>query len=322
MNHSLSSAADGILSYFHLTTQHRMFTTVQPRHVEEEHTSIFDSLDDLKPSDSAKLASSSERNGVMSLDYRWDGQRYITAGEDSSIRIFDESTKSEILRFSPSILGHTQRLFCARWACSSTHWNEFAAATDVSSASHAANAGAMADFSNVLFSGGWDSHVCAWDIRIGHTPALHVQGPTLSGSDALDFSPLPTALSSFGLLATASFAPKSALSLWDLRQLRTPLVTTSMSSSVMTTSAASVGASPQHLVIGIDHLYCVRFIDNFKRICVSATGRDGALVLPIANPSEITKIPLGFFGGCFTMSNYSNRIVCCGAEGRLSLFNL
>lgn len=79
-------------------------------------------------------------NHLYALDYQHDGLAFATAGKDTIIRLYDESTKSIISEFrgGGSHPGHSNRVFALKFS---------------------------KDDPNLLVSGGWDNTLIMWDIR-------------------------------------------------------------------------------------------------------------------------------------------------------------
>ncbi len=137
---------------------------------------------------SAKVLSSMEGDGnlVYALDYNDEGTKFITAGKDSVIRVYDEATKTLLLgmhhgggALTKVIPGHTNRIF----SCKSMPGDE-----------------------NVIISGGWDNTVHIWDIRTGGAVRVF-HGPHICG-DALDVAG--------SVIVTGSWRPENQLEEWDL----------------------------------------------------------------------------------------------------------
>lgn len=77
---------------------------------------------------------------LYTIDYNTDGNLLATAGMDMSVRLYDEHTKSIILKMKDNkkLPGHSNRIFCVRFDPNSQH---------------------------LLASGGWDNTVQIFDIR-------------------------------------------------------------------------------------------------------------------------------------------------------------
>jgi WD40 repeat protein len=84
-------------------------------------------------------------NQVYAVDYRQDARLFATAGKDSFVRIYDESTKQVINTMSGgngvSTAGHANRIFTIKF--------------------HPYD-------DNVVLTGGWDNTIQVWDVRTQH----------------------------------------------------------------------------------------------------------------------------------------------------------
>lgn len=149
----ISTNADGSVSHWHMTSQKRLYR------IEEEH------------------------NQVYALDYRPDGEQFATAGRDTTVRIYEESTKTMIRELVggafKSTPGHSNRIFGLKF---------------------------KPDDHNILLSGGWDNTVQFWDLRTGNS-IRSIYGPHICG-DSLDVSVT-------GQVLTGSWRPEKALQVWD-----------------------------------------------------------------------------------------------------------
>lgn len=110
-----------------------------------------------------------------------------TAGKDKYIRLYDEQTKSIVLKMKENgdMPGHSNRIFCVRFDPLN---------------------------SNMLASGGWDNTVQIYDIRKKGTTGS-IYGPHVCG-DAIDYYN-----DGFTLL-TGSYRQENVLELWDLRKMK------------------------------------------------------------------------------------------------------
>ena len=99
-------------------------------------------------------------NQLYSIDYNTEGNLLATAGKDKYIRLYDEQTKSIVLRMKENgeLPGHSNRIFCVRFDPQN---------------------------SNMLSSGGWDNTVQIYDIR-KKGPVGSIYGPHICG-DAIDY---------------------------------------------------------------------------------------------------------------------------------------
>lgn len=126
-------------------------------------------------------------NQVYALDYSEDGSKFVTAGKDKTLRIYDEATKSVQVTMSQGIgysvtatPGHSNRVFSVKF---------------------------VPNDDNLIISGGWDNTVLIWDARI-HRAMRSIFGPHLCG-DSLD-------MSGYEVL-TGSWRPENQLEIWDFR---------------------------------------------------------------------------------------------------------
>lgn len=99
-------------------------------------------------------------NQLYTIDYNSEGNLLASAGKDKYIRIYDEHTKSIVLKMKEggTHCGHSNRVFCVRW----DNMNP-----------------------NILASGGWDNTIQIYDIR-RKGPCASFYGPHVCG-DAIDF---------------------------------------------------------------------------------------------------------------------------------------
>mmetsp|Transcript_11368 Transcript_11368/g.15654 ORF Transcript_11368/g.15654 Transcript_11368/m.15654 type:complete len:345 (+) Transcript_11368:34-1068(+) len=126
-----------------------------------------------------------EGNQVYAMDYNSEGSKFVTAGKDTAIRVYDEATKSLLLTMKggsgysiKSAPGHSNRIFSCK---------------------------VLADEENLILSGGWDNTVQLWDIRIGYA-VRSIFGPHICG-DSLDIVGKE--------VLTGSWRPDKQLELWD-----------------------------------------------------------------------------------------------------------
>jgi WD40 repeat protein len=125
-------------------------------------------------------------NQVYALDYNLEGTKFVTAGKDTAIRVYDEATKTLIttmqggagysIKASP---GHSNRVFSCKFTSDE----------------------------NLIISGGWDNTVQVWDVRVGYS-VRSFYGPHICG-DALDLVK--------NEVVTGSWRPENPLELWDFR---------------------------------------------------------------------------------------------------------
>lgn len=132
------------------------------------------------------LHSVQEENQVYALDYDAEGARYVTAGKDTAVRVYDEATKTLMVTMQggtgysmKSTPGHSNRIFSVKFLPSDE---------------------------NLIISGGWDNTVQIWDIRVGYA-VRSIYGPHICG-DALDVVG--------SRLLTGSWRAKDQLEVWDV----------------------------------------------------------------------------------------------------------
>jgi len=127
---------------------------------------------------------SEEPNQVYALDYRHDGLKFATAGQDYKVRLYDEATKTlqSTLTggYGRTKAGHSNRVFSLKFS---------------------------AEDENTLISAGWDNTIQVWDIRTD-VPVRSCFGPHVTG-DSVDLHS--------NLILSGSWRPDKQLQLWDLR---------------------------------------------------------------------------------------------------------
>lgn len=99
-------------------------------------------------------------NQLLTADYKQDGKKFLTGGEDCKIRVYDEQTRqlTETLEGGGGGLpGHTNRIFCAKF---------------------------VSEDPNLIVSGGWDKNIKIWDIRTSQC-VRSIIGPFIAG-DSID----------------------------------------------------------------------------------------------------------------------------------------
>lgn len=98
-----------------------------------------------------------EDNQALCCDYRPDANFFAVGCKDTSIKVYDESTKQlncELKR-QGDYVGHSNRVFSVKW-----------------------------EDENNLFSAGWDNNIFMWDLRTGRV-SKHFHGPYICG-DSID----------------------------------------------------------------------------------------------------------------------------------------
>ena len=124
-------------------------------------------------------------NQILAAAYLMDGRRFLTAGTDETIRVYDDGTGrlEQTLRYvGEGTVGHASRVTCLH----------------------------EMEESKLIVSGSWDSSLHFWDLREGAgRPVNSMHGIFIGGGDAID---------SYGsTIATATMASKHCLQLWDVR---------------------------------------------------------------------------------------------------------
>ncbi len=156
-NMLLTGNANGMIEHWHMTSRKRIFKTEE------------------------------EDNQIYALDYCSTGDMFASAGKDTIVRVYEEATKSLLVKFERSILsgvnatsGHSNRVYAVKF-----HPTE----------------------NNLLCSAGWDNTVQVWDIRVKKA-VRYIYGPHICG-DSLDL---------FGdKILTGGWESKNALKLWDFK---------------------------------------------------------------------------------------------------------
>jgi COMPASS component SWD3 len=126
-----------------------------------------------------------EENQVYALDYSSEGTKFVTAGKDTAIRLYDEATKTLLSTMKggmgysvKSTPGHSNRVFSVK---------------------------ILPHDENMIVSGGWDNTVQIWDIRQG-AAVRSIYGPHICG-DSLDVVG--------NRIVTGSWRPSHQLEVWD-----------------------------------------------------------------------------------------------------------
>lgn len=126
-----------------------------------------------------------DNNQVYAMDYNAEGSRFVTAGKDTALRVYDEATKTLLMTMKGggsysinSTPGHSNRIFSTRM---------------------------VPHDENMIISGGWDNTVQFWDCRVG-AAVRSIYGPHICG-DSLDIVG--------GRIVTGSWRPNHQLELWD-----------------------------------------------------------------------------------------------------------
>ena len=123
-------------------------------------------------------------NAINSVDFNSDYKRFVTAGIDINVRLYDENMKTLISSLKPKIFqepGHSGRIFTVKFASYDN---------------------------NVVYSGGWDKTVQFYDVRAGKI-TNSIFGPEICGDSVDNFD---------YLIATGAWSPKEQIQFWDVRK--------------------------------------------------------------------------------------------------------
>ena len=127
-----------------------------------------------------------ENNSINCVDYAFDYKTFITAGNDITVRIYDEDMKTEIAKMKPYLFdqpGHSGRIFCVKYFPNDT---------------------------STIYSGGWDKTIQFYDTRSGKV-SNSIYGPEICG-DSLDLCG--------NILASGAWSTQEQIQLWDIRTLK------------------------------------------------------------------------------------------------------
>jgi COMPASS component SWD3 len=126
-----------------------------------------------------------EHNQVYAMDYDGEGVKFVTAGKDKAVRVYDEATKTLLTTMKggggysiTATPGHSNRIFSVKM---------------------------VPHDPNMVISGGWDNTVQFWDMRAG-VAVRNIYGPHICG-DSLDMVN--------GKIVTGSWRPQKQLEMWD-----------------------------------------------------------------------------------------------------------
>ena len=127
-----------------------------------------------------------EKNAINCVDYSFDYKNFITAGNDITVRLYDEDMKTEIATMKPYLFnepGHSGRIFCVKYFPNDT---------------------------STIYSGGWDKTIQFYDTRTCKV-ANSIYGPEICG-DSLDLNG--------NILASGAWSTEEQIQLWDIRTLK------------------------------------------------------------------------------------------------------
>jgi WD40 repeat protein len=130
------------------------------------------------------FSQANKENDLFSCDFSKNGNLFITAGKDATVRVYDTSTgslKSSLSKSTPfTNHSHSMRIYSTIFHKSDD---------------------------NLIFSGSWDNTVLMWDIRSSNA-AMVFGGPNISG-DSIDMRD--------NYLLTGAWRHKRPLEVWDIR---------------------------------------------------------------------------------------------------------
>ncbi|KAG5450321.1 Coronin-7 [Clonorchis sinensis] len=111
-------------------------------------------------------------NQLLACSCSFDSQRFVTAGDDYHIRVYDLNENACVRVLSSSFTaermdGHVMRICAVKYHPRGAY---------------------QEDYSHIFISGSWDDTVQVWDDRFVHSLWVY-GGPHISGSDALDIEP-------------------------------------------------------------------------------------------------------------------------------------
>ena len=125
-------------------------------------------------------------NSINTVDYSKDYRKFITGGNDVTVRLYDEGMKSLITSMKPYKFeqpGHSGRIFTVKF--------------------HPEN-------NTTILSGGWDKTIQFYDSRIGKI-VNSIYGPNICG-DGLDIDG--------STILTGAWSREMQIQLWDMRMLK------------------------------------------------------------------------------------------------------
>lgn len=105
------------------------------------------------------------------MDYNSEGSKFVTAGKDTAIRVYDEATKSLLLtmkgiKSSSLIYSKCYKNYIEFWR--SLGGSGYSIKSAPGHSNRIFSCKVLADEENLILSGGWDNTVQLWDIRIGY----------------------------------------------------------------------------------------------------------------------------------------------------------
>lgn len=229
-------------------------------------------------------------NSINSVDYSHDYKNFITAGNDISVRLYDENMKSLISTMKPYKFnepGHSGRIFCVKF---------------------------FPNNASTIYSGGWDKTIQFYDTRTGKV-ANSIYGPEICG-DSLDMTGYT--------LASGAWSTGEQIQLWDVRTLKCICNANWENKSVyMPTYIYSVKFNTRKdrkfLAVGAVNKPLFRIFDmnSFNSEIGLKPGNEPT---PIIGSGEV-------YNSCFTMDfvkmSSNKELFCCGCgDGGTRIYNL
>ena len=124
-------------------------------------------------------------NAINCVDYAADYRKFVTGGNDVTVRVYDEGMKTKVCEMSAYKFeepGHSGRIFCVKF---------------------------NPENKNTVISGGWDKTIQFYDVREGKI-VNSIYGPHICG-EALDINGY--------YVLSGSWSTEKQLQLWDTRTL-------------------------------------------------------------------------------------------------------
>lgn len=124
-------------------------------------------------------------NHIYAMDFKPDGEKFVTGGRDCNIRLYDENKISKFVVFGEgySTPIHKNRVYAVKF---------------------------LHDNPNVVISGGWDRTILLWDLRTARSEGF-LYGPMVCG-DSLDYRN--------GIVLSGSWRNEDQLEIFDLKMMK------------------------------------------------------------------------------------------------------
>lgn len=227
-----------------------------------------------------------EENQVYALDYNEEGSKFVTAGKDTALRVYDEATKSVIVTMkggmgfsSATTPGHSNRVFSTKF---------------------------VPKDDNTIVSGGWDNTVQIWDVRVGHA-VRSIYGPHICG-DSLDVVG--------NEIVTGSWRSSNQLEVWDLG-------TGTKKSTIpwnISSAFSSIPGQPACM------LYAAQFSKegSGRYIAAGGSGVNEAKVFDHANGDVVVGTITGLSRGVFAIdfSPENDKVAIAGGDSTIRILSI